>query len=237
MKTLCNLPVFFWLFWGERLVPLRQVRRAMNSWFEAASRDSTASVRSTAETFVTAVANPKAPHALKSQAVRSLARAARSGRFDGEELSYLMDEVMRPDRESRRHDPTLRPESPGRVIKARWAAAVALRKRMIHDELWQWARAFHIWSYGEYLMTQTAAASQTAPPIDSTLSERANSACISLLTILGLGLLGFPRNAVPPLLDPTRWKHGTVPDLTELMAFLNSSPKRAAAIEQFLKTN
>src|SRR5205809_339547 len=32
IAPLCNIPVFVWLWWGDSFIPLRQVRRALNTW-------------------------------------------------------------------------------------------------------------------------------------------------------------------------------------------------------------
>ncbi len=60
IAALTKVPVFLWLQWGDDYVPLRQTRRALATWAEAARHPSIKATRAAARATTTALAHPAA---------------------------------------------------------------------------------------------------------------------------------------------------------------------------------
>jgi hypothetical protein len=89
-RTLANVPVALWLFWGEDYVPLRQVRRALETYAEIGRAAPRHDYREAARTLVRDLATPKAdPHAKEALIVNAGPNLSRIRRPKPEQVSGL----------------------------------------------------------------------------------------------------------------------------------------------------
>jgi hypothetical protein len=160
VKTLCNLPVWLWLTCGDEYVPLRQAKRAMETWVHGSATTAWGHARAAAKAASEGLPASVATRA-RSRVAQLLAEALYRGRLDEVSLARVLG------------------DAPGaadhlRVLSARFDAVK--RIAAIDDDAYLEARAF----YG----------SLTPPlrPGDPDLQELASNACLDLVTLLGFGL-------------------------------------------------
>lgn len=74
IPALCKLPVFLWLQYGDEHVPLRQVRRALATWAEAARRPAASRAFEVAATTSRELAHPDAPRRARKHFEETIGR-------------------------------------------------------------------------------------------------------------------------------------------------------------------
>jgi hypothetical protein len=157
VKTLCNIPVWTWLTWGDSYVPLRQAKRATETWVLGSGTTPWGHAKSAA--CAAAGAFPTTVSAKQRRAVeRFLTDAVERGRLDEVRLSQVLHDV---------------PEAADhvRVLKARFAAVGQIRS--VRDETYLDARAAYL------------SLSPPRRLGDEGLQERVTSACLDLVTLIG----------------------------------------------------
>ena len=160
VKTLCNLPVWQWLAWGDAYVPLRQTRRAMATWATGSATTPWAHARAAGRAAAEALPPSVTPKA-RRQVTQLLVEALERGTLDEARLTQTLERFDEADDHLR-------------ALRARYAALAALAR--VSDDTYLEARAF-------YRSLKPPMRSG-----DPDLQERAAGACLDLLTILGLEL-------------------------------------------------
>jgi hypothetical protein len=192
IATLANIPVGVWLYWGDSYVPLRQVRRALDTYTKAYRRGSWRAAITTAHQVLEQMNHPDATQADRDRMVRAVAESAFRGRLDDpSELVGKVRRVYDPGDSGERVGPAQHlPAAYVGLIEARLAAISELRS--IPDALFEYARTVHRQSLGEYLRRQPNLARQpgleklmTRPDLEQLL----NNACLDLTTVLGVLVL------------------------------------------------
>jgi hypothetical protein len=96
--TLCNLPMFWWLYRGDSFVPLRQAKRALKTWLDETRqpywtswRRSTHSARERVDGFLPDLRGDE-----RDSIVHALANIAYAGRFDADELRAQLRNAAPP---------------------------------------------------------------------------------------------------------------------------------------------
>jgi hypothetical protein len=178
VTPLANVPVFTWLVWGDRWVPLRQARKALATWTGAHSRVSSTRARRTARELVRQVAGPRARRDDKRQLVDLIERFAGGAPLDEAALQQAVARLLPED---------------GRLFARGYAQLVqctieaALKLDAVEDDVFELARASYQTSAAAYLASgpATAADANATPRIHE---EVVNSACRDLLTQIGIQL-------------------------------------------------
>lgn len=202
IAPLCNIPVWTWLWFGEQFVPLRQARRALETWTGAGERaDSWKQARSSARELVSRFADQRASRASREHLADLIARTAYGRPFDRHEVLAAFRRVFDPigDRaEIGFPGFTFRPESYVFLIETRISALAGLRGQLFDDAAFLWAQRAYLENRVEYsaLVPRIAEHTETAgvflrqtdagvvlPP---TLEDIVNHACADLLTLLGI---------------------------------------------------
>lgn len=209
IDTLCNVPVWIWLVWGEEYVPLRQARRALGTW---AGRWKTSTKRhayASAKALVAQLGVSGVPAPIRQVAVDAVARAAMTGEFDRTSLEDGLRRVMDPHRSGRPRGVVLhmRPSDYATLIEARSEARRRLSE--LDDDLFIWARRLYLVTRSGYAKEHSRLAEDPElghivnPP---TASEVATNACLDLLTVLGYTLLSMTPHAPSEsrFFDPVR---------------------------------
>ncbi|TMC53088.1 MAG: hypothetical protein E6J20_08420 [Chloroflexi bacterium] len=212
IADLCNFPVYLWLFWGNEFAPLRQVRRAMNSWLTRL-RHVPIRAADEAAAHILGIVEEGRP----SRAKRDfLSDALRAGPPDLEQArSQLITKSHSP-----RTDTTpasgrtvnVDPELIMSLLTGRVTAEGQLNK--LADELFEWARFFNLYAEEQYRQEQPMLAvdSRHGRLFPTRRHEHMiKYACANLLTLLGASFTVKPNPAyIASHLDPNEWKDGKV---------------------------
>jgi hypothetical protein len=215
--TLCNIPVGIWLTSGDHHVPLRQVRRAANTWAATYGRVSFTRAKKGAEQALLQIDHPDASATEREGLRRALTQAGKTGNVDRVRLAQLARRVMDPHRSGIVRGPhgLLDTDACVRLILARIEGFTAVNTAP--DDHYYAARR-------TYLVT-TPTSGELRSPIEPssrladslTLAPQTgfeapdNNACVDLITLLGLIHLPRPRHrASSPSRDRNR-RAGTTP--------------------------
>jgi hypothetical protein len=85
IAALSNIPVALWLYWGDSYVPLRQTKRALDTWIEAADRGVQGRSKAAASELVELLATPDTDDTQKNRLERLL--------HDANQAGYIKDPV------------------------------------------------------------------------------------------------------------------------------------------------
>lgn len=185
-------------------IPLRQVRRALETYAGIGRCPPRADYRPTAARLIRGIARPDAPRQVIDDLVEGIVESAGSGQLDTEALAPLLQEVVGPRAPDEQLD--------GPRLLAIYAARFAARARFHELEDWhfRWARAFHWWASQRYATEWRALASDRRfgslhePP---SLESALNDICGNLLQILGMVLTGHDA-VLPEFLWVDAWQTG-----------------------------
>jgi len=194
-RALAKIPVAIWVYWGDRWVPLRQVKRAMRTWLgdpRLSKRQARQTARQILNQFDSAVATPAARRDL----LEALAETGYTGRADFGQLENALRRVFEPGGGTIRRA-VGHPEAPLMTdsfvtgIRARLAGAARLKAGDITDAEFYFARHVHLVAYADYAMNRhsyAALAPEGHPDMyEEVTAERAlNEACMHLLTTIGM---------------------------------------------------
>ena len=203
ISSLARIPVGIWMYWGDEYVPIRQVRRAMNTWLG----DPRASMRRARETAVEMsrqLDNPAATSAARRELREALADLAYTGRADFGRLERAITEVFEAGfgtlRRAVGHPAApVMADSVIVMLRARLRAVDLLREGKVTDEDLYAARHGHQVAYAEYAARQRFfamhAPAENPGMYEAVTAENAlNACCGHLLTTIGLASL-FPERA------------------------------------------
>ena len=142
--SLARIPVGFWMYWGDEYVPLRQARRAMQTWL-GNPRVSLRRARETAKTIAGHLDNPAATPAARQELRKVLTEISYTGRLDEDRLERAAFDVFEPQvsqiRRALGHPAApLMVDSFTATIKARATAAAHLNENRVADDLFYQAR-------------------------------------------------------------------------------------------------
>jgi hypothetical protein len=189
VATLCNLPVAWWLYRGDRVVPLRQAKRALKTWLDKAGHRSwersTESAGELVSLFVPALRGSE-----RADVVNVVAKIGYSSRFDLEEFRKQLRKIgvgSTPEETVERVARLLAALAPIEAI-------LYTRERLdeIPDDLYRFARTELKSSAREYVELLPHLAVQPdighlATPL--TVDQLGNRACAYLAQLLGHLLL------------------------------------------------
>jgi hypothetical protein len=204
-QTLANVPVSIWLIWGEDYVPLRQVRRALETNSEVRSNSPRHDYPRAARKLVRDLARSDAHPRAKDALIDALIHAARDRRFDDEKIAPLVDRVVGPADSSAQADG---PRVFG-ILKAQWAARTHFYE--FKDGHFRWARMFLVSAQADYERVRPLLASDPRfgklhEPYD--LDHVANRACRDMLLVLGMAIVAPPGPQMPMPLTLDPWLEG-----------------------------
>lgn len=195
VAALANLPVLGWL-WGQPETPLRQTRRALATWCGrhrrkvGASRDG---AKRAARQLVSTLEH--AHSSVRDRAVlrKILEDAMRAQKFERERFRDGVRRALDPHDEGWVSGPADAPTSTDNVVRLTEARFTALNVlEDLADQEYEDARLIYVTTKAEYARRQPSFASDPQrgtsfeePSFENILS----SACLDLLTILGMGRL------------------------------------------------
>lgn len=198
IRTLAQIPVFIWLYWGDAYVPLRQVRIALATWL-GDPRTNRRRADEIARLTLLQFDHPSATPAARKRLRAVVAEAAYTGRVDLQDLEDALREVFEPGfgpfhRAVGPADAPLTVESQIELTRARLAAVEKVASGAFTDDDFRTARTVHLLTYSQYARQQPLLATQAPAGQDDlyapvTAERAANEACGNLLTALGLGAL------------------------------------------------
>ena len=230
VATLCNIPVGVWLWWGDRYVPQRQVRRALETWTGRKRRVSEADARAAARRLVNdfGLRDGSSPRGYGGTAlVDFIAEQLHSGLRD-EPAWEEQIQKLGPG-EARAVDGVLfavTPSNASALLRARVHAVRRLQHFSMHE--FEWARFMYLYGRGDYAAHQETLASFprfgrlfTPEGLDDIL----NRACLDLITVLGLPSTTRTRFPAGDLRNPQTWT------TDDLRAELSGTRVTAQAIE------
>lgn len=185
MRSLTNVPVLVWLLWGEDWVPLRQVRRCMETYCQATRDPRTFRGTAWAATLVRRLARPGTRGRDRELLADELLTLVRTGELHETDLRHLLTEVVGPDDPAAQLDGRRAYE----IVLAQWRLLTHFYE--LTDAHYGWARAWYLYGQADYA---TAHKELAADPRFGGLHEPfdfqhvANSAAENLRFILALAL-------------------------------------------------
>lgn len=191
LAPLYNIPVSVWLLWGDAYVRLAQVLRAMGSWAKAAKQRGWASAGETAKLSVDQIERSGATREAKDWLSEVVAGTLHSGDFDAEEFRDATKLVFDAEDEDRVEGPEgarLSVDVLTNLYAARYRALASLDR--IPGDVYEVARGRYRQTIEEYTVRQPVFGAdreigELFQPGD--LQSYLDSACLDLLTLLGLG--------------------------------------------------
>jgi len=188
--TLANIPVAVWLIWGDELVPLRQARRALQTWAGRHERTGWTQAQATAQAVLKQMDHPDADPSDRTRLVDAVAQAAYTGTVDTQQLDALVRRVFDPNQTGLTRGPMgiMKAGDYANITGARTTALAALQTAP--DAAYTAARAQyqHVGSTPPAQLLKlnqrtisAAALGATTRPFDQVV----NNACLDLITILG----------------------------------------------------
>jgi len=212
IADLCNVPVFMWMYWGDDYVPLKQVRKAMNTWLARIKHVPRRAADDSAEKMLTTIEG-KRPGRAKREL---LAEALRSQPPDLEQArSVLVTKERAPygtiaAASGRTVD--VDPELVMGLLGGRVAAEEQLTK--LPNYLFEWARLFNLYASGLYLQDQPSLAADSRHGRlfpERKVEDMIWHACADLLTNVGASLkVKISPTYKETFLHPDEWKSGRV---------------------------
>ncbi|MBO0707413.1 MAG: hypothetical protein J2P44_03540 [Candidatus Dormibacteraeota bacterium] len=192
LASLCNIPVWTWLVWGDAYVPVRQAKRALRTWAGPATGGSAARGRAAAQDVVESLKPLGSTKADRMRLVDALTKQYFAGhrQFDRGKLRPLLEAVIHPEGGSSAVGPREAPISADiylDLLEARLWLARNLDR--VTDEEWQRARAAYRFAWLGYNRIQSSLAADPQLGrmyLPGTDNDFANNACAHLVTILGL---------------------------------------------------
>ena len=196
IAPLCNVPVWTWLYFGERWVSLAQVRVALRTWEGLTDTVSLKAARRTARQLFD-IDGSRVRWGDKGwllDEVATLLAYSPRGLDEGEKA--LLEAVHKlVDLGASGLVPTLdgmalTPEAYVELLKARIRGCGALRTDGLEDSLLHWARYAALRSragYQSYIANFGTAEAKTGLTIPS-IQALVRSSCLTVVTLLGLGL-------------------------------------------------
>jgi hypothetical protein len=223
ISSLARIPVGIWMYWGDGYVPVRQVRRAMDTWI-GDPRASLRRARETAREMARQLDSPAATPAARHELREALADLAYTGRADLERLERAVTDVFDAGFRTL-HRAVGHPAAPAMtdsvimLLKARLKAVDLLKTGQVTDQDFYAARHSHQVAYAEYAAQQRflalhAPAGNPGMYEPVTAENALNACCGHLLTTIGLASL-YPERAsqinAMPALPGRPWRSITLP--------------------------
>jgi hypothetical protein len=196
IAALSNIPVALWLYWGDTYVPLRQTRRALHTWIEAADRRVQGRSKTAASELVELLATPATHDTYRTRLLRLLDEANSLGRVaDQDALEEAIDLVFDPDGNGRTLGPPGASISPeilvhGFMLRSRALIALKDQDHPISNQLFERART----DLRQQLLDYTRDRPQLITDADASVQDLFNAplaqqfipnACRDLITAIG----------------------------------------------------
>jgi len=187
ISSLCNMPVWLWLWWGDPYVPLRQVRRALDTWAEARTNPSWSDALHVARAVVGKLAIAGTKRSVLRLFRQTIADQA-AGAFDRDALRDAARDAI--EGEARRR----RGPIGAQLDASRYADLVAMRFEALDhladlgDDVFESARLLLHHAKADYDQKRPAfEADADLGPLfaEATTSDEVNLACLDLVTALG----------------------------------------------------
>lgn len=197
IKPLYNIPVWIWLECDDEYVPIRQMKRALSSWCGSHGYYSASfkQARQSARNMLDFLDHPKARKKDRKRLVEVIATANYGGeRYKMPEIRQAIKKVLDPENTGRIHGPSgahLSIDDIVRLIEARLKTIERIKE--ISDEEFNDARKMYAIAQNKYWQELPRFASDKEfGRLFSLrhLDERVNTACMSLITIIGMQAFG-----------------------------------------------
>jgi hypothetical protein len=212
VATLANIPVWFWLVWGDRYAPLRQVRRALSTW---AGRQWTSEAKARRAARQLVVDFGTREPRTKTDVIDLLTDSLRGTRLDDElrlpELDELRTQLERLGEgqtiEMGGAKFSLTPAGAAQLISARVDAIRHLND--FSDAAFHWARfTYNVGRAHHGRLAPELAKNDRFGHMfqDTSLEAMFNGACLDLITTLGLSRMATYDESPLGLHNPRTWE-------------------------------
>jgi len=189
VASLCNVPVFLWLYFGPEYAPVRQVRRTLGFFNRLVPTAPVSSARKAARRVLEQIGAPNATRADKAALVQALVNATGGREFDRDYMLEPVRQVLDPDGTGRRVGPagaTVTAESWVNTAEAMHVGAQTIPN--LEDAGFETARVAHHQTMAAYLAQQPDFARD--PDIGQifdtpTMDWLANNACTQITSTIG----------------------------------------------------
>jgi hypothetical protein len=186
IASLCNIPVYTWVYWGDDYIPLRQVRRVMGTWLDRAEKVSGPAADGAAAHILRIVENGR-----PSRAKRDLLAQALKGRKpDLDQIHAELTHIRTP-RNTIALDSGRIVDVDGERVAGQLIGRIVAADQIstLEPYLFEWARFFLISAAAEYAIDQPELAKDSRHGWLFTERQHENlatDACANLLAALGV---------------------------------------------------
>jgi len=216
ITALYNIPVWLWLYWGDRYASLNQVRRALGNWGKAVLRTwgrATTGVWDDAEKaarhFLDQLAYPQKKITGKRKLLRGLTELFYKGRVTQTDLVPIVQQILVASGKAATAGPAAYLFSAENVALQIAAGYEAIRHLdEISNGTFEWARRFININNRGYAREQPQLAkdSELGHLFARFDAEKSlNRACEDLAQAVGVTRLGLPEHIRDSLRDPNLW--------------------------------
>lgn len=206
LAGLCPIPVGTWIYWNESWIPLRQVKRALRTWWDAASDAGRLERSHRGARVVVNSLVPNDDRKLKSALRKAVSDGIFAGGFDPERLRPLVEEIVQVI-----HGGSYGPfaNTADELVRGLRAMSEAVAR---YDELtdahFEEARARHRLAVLSYV--RDFARLRADPEFGSSFEDPnieflMNNACRDLLLELGMLLLTADEGIILAPIEPLQW--------------------------------
>jgi hypothetical protein len=195
IPPLCQLVVAMWLWFGEGYVPVRQARRAFETWAAKTTRVSWTTAKRQAREILAQFETPGASREARERLVDVVALGAFNGSVDPDALMEAVTLVYDPRGRGSNLDRLQSPEDFVHVVAARCRGLQRVRAGVSDQELRDARNIYDAgragWDQMRPFLQQAVHDPRDASLVaDESVQDKFDHACPTLLMILGMGTNG-----------------------------------------------
>jgi hypothetical protein len=211
IATLCNVPVFFWTWWGDDHAPTHQVQRALQTWAGKVGKVSWSVARQQARRVVDFLDDVEASRSAREQLITVLAETGFNRRLDRAKLTEAVRAVFDPGQTNRTYGTASIPLTTEDCVELIAVKLRGMQRAAEPAPIEELNRArllirTGLTRYQENRPTLIAGAIRQAdaPMFDELTTEKLlNEACANLMVALG-GIAGGPYSSAAQGQRPNR---------------------------------
>lgn len=207
VPVLCNIPVGLWLYFGDRYVPIRQVRKCMKTWsFRYGSSRGHKQAKQIARQLLAGLPLSGSKSA-RADLVSAMAHVLLLGIPSDQQRRDLRERLIGSLRIAGWEESAA--AATVELVLIRLLGASAFLAGNVPDHVLAWARAWHLFGLRNYLASYAAGELPNVPGVDMSapnFDRLIINACRDLLTAVGMALGVGGDEALPaPFFHPDKW--------------------------------
>lgn len=208
VPVLCNIPVGLWLYFGDRYVPIRQVRKCMRTWsFRYGSSRGHRQAKQVARQLIAGLPL-SGSKTIRADLVSAMAHVLLLGIPTDRQRRELRERLLGSLRGAGWEESAA--AASVELVLIRLLGARSFLSGDVPDHILAWARAWHLFGLRNYFASYSAGELPDVPGVDMSapsFDKLIINACRDLLTAVGMALgVGRDEELPAPFFHPDKWK-------------------------------